>query len=291
MKKPLFILLIMFTILVLVACGGSETLSNLQDTPEPPPQNSNEIDSDADGGSEELTLAPLVSVGDIINFGEIDWLVLDVQSDRVLIISWYILDIRAYHGTNELITWEYSDIRHYLNNEFMYNRFTPDEILQIAETTLINSNNQWFGTDGGNDTIDRVFLLSIEEVVRYFGDSGKLGNQPQAHYWGISDEFNLNRIAYLHDSVDVSAVVTDLPITPGGSWSWWLRSPGGQTKFPGIAAVAYVLPATFMPDMSDMTEREIMAWETEANLGGTIDVEGTPVYMHIGVRPALWLYR
>jgi hypothetical protein len=79
----------------------------------------------------------------------------------------------------------------------------------ILPTTNINVNNQWFGTDGGRDTTDKIFLLSIEEVVKYFGDSGQLKNRPGDSWW-IDDTFSKERVA-----------------TYGGkAWWWWLRSPG-----------------------------------------------------------------
>ena len=46
-----------------------------------------------------------------------------------------------------------------------------DRIIQVRNT---NEKNQWFDTPGGNPVFDRIFLLSIAEVVEYFGDSGVL---------------------------------------------------------------------------------------------------------------------
>jgi hypothetical protein len=65
------------------------------------------------------------------------------------------------------------------------------------------------GSDTGNDTDDYIFLLSLEEVVRYFGDSGQLANGPSENRNAIDDQYNEARIAY-----------------DFGGW-WWLRSPGG----------------------------------------------------------------
>jgi hypothetical protein len=80
----------------------------------------------------------------------------------------------------------------------------------ILPTTNINVNNQWFGTDGGRDTTDKIFLLSIEEVVRCFGDSGQTKNKNPNSEWYISDTFNKERVAAYG----------------GKAWWWWLRSPG-----------------------------------------------------------------
>ena len=155
---------------------------------------------------------------DIIEFGGYDWRVLDVQGNRMLIITDRVIDRRMYHHTFEAVTWETSDIRRYLNIDF-FNRFSPQDQARIANTTVINNDNQWFGTRGGDNTTDRIFLLSIEEVVRYFGDSGQLGNRPGGATW-IRDEYSSARIARnQRDSA---------------SW-WWLRSPGNRPN--GAASV------------------------------------------------------
>ena len=114
-----------------------------------------------------------VSVGAIVQFGDYEWRVLDMQDDRVLIITEYVISQQPFHHTEEPITWETSDIRRYLNSDF-FDRFSQQDQSRIATTAVINNNNPLFGTHGGNDTYDRIFLLCIEEVVRYFGDSERL---------------------------------------------------------------------------------------------------------------------
>ena len=56
-----------------------------------------------------------VRVGDIIEFGNYEWRVLDVQGERALVITHRIIESRAYHNTFEDITWADSDMRYYLN--------------------------------------------------------------------------------------------------------------------------------------------------------------------------------
>ena len=159
--------------------------------------------------------APLtVSVGDVIQFGQFAWRVLDVQGNRALILSDRVLEFRRYHHTFGPVTWATSEMRAYLNGEFL-NRFSAADRARIAETNVINNNNPWFGTSGGSNTVDRVFLLSIEEVVRFFGDSGRLRNRPTG-VWGILDQHSNARIAR--------------DLAGNASW-WWLRSPGSTTRY------------------------------------------------------------
>ena len=130
---------------------------------------------------------------------------LDIQDGQALLISELVLEERAYHEKDEPITWENCTLRRYLNGEF-YNKLSDKS--KIAKHTIPNKNNQWYGTDGGNDTTDHIFLLSLEEVVQYFGDSGKFTNVASSNF---DEEFNEKRIS---------------KNTSGYATLWWLRSPG-----------------------------------------------------------------
>ena len=145
-----------------------------------------------------------ISIGDIIPFGAHQWRVLALQGSRALIISENVLELEAYHEIGVTVTWEDCTLRQYLNETF-YNTFSEANKSRITEVMNINIDNQLYGTNGGNNTQDKIFLLSLAEVVQYFGDSGQLGTNNV-----ISDEYNSNRIA----TYNGSAV-----------W-WWLRSPG-----------------------------------------------------------------
>jgi len=152
---------------------------------------------------------------DRVNLGGYDWLVLDAQNGKALLLSDKSVEKRAYHNKKTYqnehinITWEECDLRKYLNGEF-YNKLGPEKTM-IAETKLINNNNPWHGTAGGSATTDKIFLLSIEEVIKYFGDSGQLKNRPAPDSYCIDDQYNSARIAAAEDDT--------------ASW-WWLRSPG-----------------------------------------------------------------
>ena len=122
-----------------------------------------------------------VQVNDIIKFGSyiqesdqkepIEWIVLDKQEDKMLVISKKILDCRRYHNKRTSVTWEHSDIRTWLNHDFLNTAFTKEEQAKIIESKIINGINPLYETHCGNDTFDKVFLLSIQEAYRYFKDS------------------------------------------------------------------------------------------------------------------------
>ena len=88
-------------------------------------------------------------VGSIYNFANIDWRVLALESGKALLISESILEERMFGlGGN----FAESELRHYLNGEF-YNRFSADDRAKVC-----HSNG------------DSVFLLSVDEVRKYFND-------------------------------------------------------------------------------------------------------------------------
>ena len=157
-----------------------------------------------------------MQAGDKISFGSYEWRVLDIQNNATLIITEYIIEQRAYHNAYKDITWADCSLRKYLNGEF-YDRFTVADKSRIIPVLNKNSDNQWYGSKGGSDTQDSIFLLSIEEAVcRYFGDSSsKLYNpgRNQRYWFERKDKNNSKRIVRLESRKE-------------GSWWWWLRSPG-----------------------------------------------------------------
>ena len=195
--------------------------------------------------------------GSIYFFGGYDWRVLDVQNGMALLLIEKELASRQYHRTKETITWEKSTRRKYLNNEF-YDIFSDTEKAMIADTKVVSSPNPWYGTDGGNDTIDKIFLLSVEEVVLYLGDSGDLGNR-KGWYWE-NDKHTLKdgKGWLINDGYNPERITRD---AKGGAVWWWLRTPGGIGSY-----------ATFI--YSD----------------GTINLNGNRADVgSYGVRPALWI--
>lgn len=157
-----------------------------------------------------------ITIDSSLSFGSYHWRVLDIRNNEALIITEEIIEQRAYHDAYKEITWADCALRKYLNGEF-YDKFTTTEKSRIIPVLNKNPNNQWYGSIGGVDTQDNVFLLSIEEVVcQYFGDSSaKLYNpgKNQRYWFERKDENNSKRIARLEANKEKI-------------WWWWLRSPG-----------------------------------------------------------------
>ena len=111
------------------------------------------------------------SVGDVITFGDyhgaIEWQVLSVQPDRIFVISRQGIDCRQYNNTSAAVTWETCSLRTWLNGDFIAAAFNAAEQGRILTTEVINSRPGRYGPDG-NDTMDRVYILNMQESAAYF---------------------------------------------------------------------------------------------------------------------------
>ena len=168
----------------------------------------------------QLALLSEAEVGSSVFFGsyeqdndasdgkeDIEWIVLSKEGGRAIVISKYALDCELYDTAMSAVTWETCALRKWLNEEFL-NGFGEEERNSIVETAVTADENPSFSTPPGNDTADKVFLLSITEVERYFGSDEARKCEPTEYakargVWRSSKH-----------------------TTDGRSACWWLRSPG-----------------------------------------------------------------
>ncbi|MCR4556467.1 MAG: DUF6273 domain-containing protein [Saccharofermentans sp.] len=108
------------------------------------------------------------SVGDIYTFGnygegDISWIILDIDGDNVMLLSEYAIENKMFNAELVETSWENCSVRSWLNSEFIDSAFTEDEKTKILDTDVLSSVNSEYGTQCGNDTVDKVFLLSLDE--------------------------------------------------------------------------------------------------------------------------------
>lgn len=135
-------------------------------------------------GSYKATDVPKYKVGDIIKYGkyeqdgntsngkeDIEWIVLKVEKNKIYVTSKYILDYQPYDKSAKDVTWETCSLRKWLNNDFYNAAFSENEKQAIPLTTNKNPKNPVFNdTVPLNDTKDKVFLLSVEDTMKFFGE-------------------------------------------------------------------------------------------------------------------------
>ena len=200
------------------------------------------------------------------------WIVLDVDTANhtMFLLSKYVIDAKPYQTNSAPVTWETSSIRAWLNGEFLNSAFTSSEKDRIQTTHLENPDNVFYDVDGGNDTDDKVFLLSLADVWHEdpsVPNSGKYFTGP-----AYKQVFQINE--------ERIALVTSYAIRQGANTNnlsgssecaniqcyslWWLRTPGLNLR-----------SATYV------------------DLFGNVSNFGEPFNSSdlgdIGVRPAMWV--
>ena len=143
----------------------------------------------------------------------LEWRVLDVRGSKALLITEKLIDYVPYNKEYTGVTWESCSLRKWMNTDFVMKAFGTKKPPRVERSAIQNRDNQDYGTDGGNWTIDRIFALSIGEAEKLFS-------------------LSINRIGYTsvyahskgHDCNDHSEY-------------WWLRSPGGNSS--SVAIVSF----------------------------------------------------
>lgn len=199
-----------------------------------------------------------VSTWDCIYFGNyyqsnsstkepIKWRVLSVEENEAFVMADMALDCQPYNETDEDVTWETCTLRQWLNNTFLNTAFDAEEQSAIKTTTVVNENNIYNNNPGGNPTMDKIFLLSQNEM-----------KNPQygfnSNYYKKSETRQCKPSEY---AVENNCFIRSIDDYVGNCF-WWLRSPGDRSDF-----------ATYV------------TFSNEGSAGYYVSMDG------IGVRPAL----
>ncbi len=163
MKKLLALLLSAVMIFSLVACGGGESGGNTDVKP---------------GSSTPADNKKLVSqVIDLSAFGKdsdgepYKWTVIDVDTEnkKALLLMDGYMDTAYMFTDDEVHTWENCQVREWLNFQpNMDVMFIAREQNFILLTDVKNPANPETGVSSGKDTKDKLFLLSVQEMEKYF---------------------------------------------------------------------------------------------------------------------------
>ncbi|MBR6186493.1 MAG: leucine-rich repeat protein [Clostridia bacterium] len=189
-KAGMLAILLAFLLLLLTGCGNS---------------------GEKPAASPAATDAPVTSSvkkGDYVTFGkyeqdgdegngkeDIEWLVLDVQGGKALLISRCALDVKPYESDSfkENLSWETCSLREWLNGEFFSAAFSAEEQAAIPAVKVSCAAEEDLGwsPQKGNDTQDQVYLLSISEARDYFASYEERMCVPTAYAWrwGYPEEY------------------------------------------------------------------------------------------------------
>lgn len=186
--------------------------------------------AETDGKGSRQAIAE-AQIGDIVQFGcyeqddnadngkeAIEWYVLDASEDEMTLLAVNILDAFVFSSEQKAVTWKDSEMRQWLNEEFYESAFNDTEQTNILMTTLENEN--------GEDTEDKVYLLSYREFLSYFGvGADALMKMPSTKENEIQNLMNLEN---LDSRIFAQGTQTALA---NGLWSWTEETSLEYIKF------------------------------------------------------------
>lgn len=169
----------------------------------------------------------------------IKWRVLNKDNNDVFLLSDIALDDQRYNEKWATITWEKSSMRSwingykasenqpeidYSNKNFIDTAFSTAQKNAIKTTKVENRNNIHYGSagQGGNDTSDKIFLLSEREVYNT-DDAKKYGFVLDGEVYDEARRCKCSTYAY---AMGTWRNVEDSEYN--GNALWFLRSPGGS---------------------------------------------------------------
>lgn len=149
---------------------------------------------------------------------KIEWRILMQDGSKMLLLSDKALDFQPYDedyyiyfddidraNYKQYTTWEKCTLRKWLNDDFIDAAFSPEEQKKIQTTYVTPGDNPNFAGiyDTHDETMDKVFLLSIDEVEDYLPSS-------ESKKCSATDY----------------AAACGAVITGSSRAEWWLRTPG-----------------------------------------------------------------
>ena len=96
---------------------------------------------------------------------DIEWIVIDKNENGILLTTKYLIDCKPYNTFHKSVTWEKCSLRNWLNTSFYNDSFSKSEKQFINNTYLINDENPYYKSNKENNTYDKIFILSINEVL------------------------------------------------------------------------------------------------------------------------------
>lgn len=125
----------------------------------------------------ELSIYETVKLGrwlDDKNNVELEWYVIANEGGKKLLLAKDVITKVKYNKKRaEVVTWKDSYARQYLNDEFYNFVFNDDEKQKIQSVNIKTSENPSSTLSSDEYTLDKIFLLSYEEVINCIGMENK----------------------------------------------------------------------------------------------------------------------
>lgn len=133
------------------------------------------------------------AVGNTVVFGSyndrpISWKVIGENGKMRLLLAEEIVAHQPYNERYIDSSWRECSLRRWLNGPFLREAFSLEERMRILNTKVQNPANPKYSTNGGFESVDKLFALSLGEAEEYLSSDA------------------LRKV---------------------GAW-WWLRTPGSS---------------------------------------------------------------
>ena len=143
-----------------------------------------------------------------------------MKDGKALVISRYALDFKKYNKKwFKDTTWEECSIRKWLNSDFVDAAFSDTEQALIPTVKVSTDENPNYSTESGKETEDKVFLLSVSEIQKYFSSNSERACE-------ITKYALEKKSSYFFSY-----------ITSKDYQYWWLRSPGKANDYASYVKV------------------------------------------------------
>ncbi len=150
----------------------------------------------------------------------IKWRVLRVNGSTMFVVADKGLDCKDYNEEYTSVTWETCTLRNWLNNDFYGTAFSSSEQGAIISQTVVNEDNPYYNIEGGNNTWDKVYLLSISEVMN-----------PDYGFCEDFSTYSVSRRVKASDYAHARGAYISTSSNYAGNCGWWLRSPGNHAYY------------------------------------------------------------
>lgn len=234
-------------------------------------------------------------IGDYVQFGTyeqdgdnkngaeaIEWIVLDEYEDSILIFSRYVIDKKPFNDTDTAVYWSQSTLRAWLNDEFIDSAFSANEQEKIVASVLDNPGSSGYfadfekngGTATGNNTEDRVFLLSYADVLKYYEPT-------KVDKFYIYASKDLITTATVYSGIDNQSMSED-------DFDTFYKEEGWPEDCVGVEGSGWFLRS------HGFNSDDVMSVGYDGGIRGyyfTYGADYESVTFEGGVRPAMWVLR
>ena len=174
---------------------------------------------DARRVSKEVRAVAATPVGEVVTFGHYEtdgdtengeealrWIVLSNRDDLVTLITEQSIAGMRYHFNASETNWAECSLRSWLNGTFYTSAFDLTEADFICKNYITTPANPDFPSPNGEATVDKVYLLSMNEALQYFRT--------------LSDR----------KLTCTTASYTQTYTNSDDFCCWWLRTPGARLE-------------------------------------------------------------